>query len=108
MTFEFSDLTHRDIATEHLLLGLLREEGSVATSILASHNLRLDDVRTAVVKLLADPATSLTHAGASREIDRVKLSVHALASLPAGTSEAQALADQICDRLEALKQYWEE
>lgn len=46
-------LGNHHIGTEHLLLGLLREEGSLAANILAELDLRLADARQA----LADKAT---------------------------------------------------
>lgn len=42
---EAERLGHKHIGTEHLLLGLLREEGSFAAQILSERNVRLDLVR---------------------------------------------------------------
>lgn len=42
---ESERLNHRHIGTEHLLLGLLREENSVAAEILYERGLRLSDIR---------------------------------------------------------------
>lgn len=42
---EADRLLHRDIGTEHLLLGLLREERSVAATILVDRGLRLESLR---------------------------------------------------------------
>ncbi len=43
---EESDLLgNRHIGTEHLLLGLLREENSIAAEIMSEHGLRLSDIR---------------------------------------------------------------
>jgi len=48
---EADRLKHSYIGAEPLLLGLLRDEGSVAASILAGHGVRVDDVRkTTAVK----------------------------------------------------------
>ena len=41
------------IGTEHLLLGLLREERSVAADVLAARGLRIEAVREAIVELLS-------------------------------------------------------
>jgi uncharacterized protein (TIGR03435 family) len=41
------------IGTEHLLLGLLREERSIAAEVLAARGLRIEAVREAVVELLS-------------------------------------------------------
>jgi uncharacterized protein (TIGR03435 family) len=50
---EADRLTHRYIGTEHLLLGLLREEGSVAAEVLRARGLRIEGVREAIVELLS-------------------------------------------------------
>jgi ATP-dependent Clp protease ATP-binding subunit ClpA len=51
---EADRLSHDYIGTEHLLLGLLREQGSVAEDVLTSRGLRLDRVRERVVEFLSD------------------------------------------------------
>jgi ATP-dependent Clp protease ATP-binding subunit ClpC len=48
---EANRLQDRHVDSEHLLLGLLREKGSVAESILAKHGLSLDGVRAAILSL---------------------------------------------------------
>jgi len=50
---EADRLLHSFIGTEHLLLGLLREERSVAAEVLAARGLRIEAVREALVKLLS-------------------------------------------------------
>ena len=66
---EADRLLHHYIGTEHLLLGLLREENSIAASILTDKGLRLQDARDAVVDLLAsgtsDEATAQYETGYS-------------------------------------------
>jgi uncharacterized protein YbbC (DUF1343 family) len=51
---ESERLQHRHIGTEHLLLGLLREEGCAAAEILKQSGLSLDELREEIAK----PATS--------------------------------------------------
>jgi uncharacterized protein (TIGR03435 family) len=51
---EADRLLHDYIGTEHLLLGLLREQGSVAVGVLTSGGLRLDRVREQIVELLSE------------------------------------------------------
>ena len=46
------ELGHGYIGTEHLLLGLIREEQGVAASVLRDLGLQLDDVRTEVLEIL--------------------------------------------------------
>src|SRR5450759_2726175 len=48
---EADRLLHNYIGTEHLLLGLLREERSVAAEVLAARGLRIEAVREAIVEL---------------------------------------------------------
>jgi uncharacterized protein (TIGR03435 family) len=50
---EADRLLHNSIGTEHLLLGLLREEGSVAAQVLAARGLTIEAVREAIVELLS-------------------------------------------------------
>jgi uncharacterized protein (TIGR03435 family) len=51
---EADRLLHDYVETEHLLLGLLSEQGSVAADVLTSCGLRLDRVREHIVELVAD------------------------------------------------------
>jgi hypothetical protein len=50
---EADRLLHNYIGTEHLLLGLLREQRSVAAEVLAARGLRIEAVREAIVELLS-------------------------------------------------------
>jgi ATP-dependent Clp protease ATP-binding subunit ClpC len=45
-------LNHSYISTEHLLLGLLREQKGVATQFLASSHIELDKTRTLIIETL--------------------------------------------------------
>jgi len=51
---EAERLSHNHIGTEHLLLGLLREEGCFAARILNEHGLRLSAVREELARVLQD------------------------------------------------------
>ena len=51
---EADRLLHNQIGTEHLLLGILREDRSVAASILSGKGMRLSGVREDVVQLLSE------------------------------------------------------
>lgn len=51
---EADRLSHDYLGTEHLLLGLLSEQGSVAADVLTSRGLQLDRVREHIVKLVSD------------------------------------------------------
>ena len=54
---EADRLLHNYIGTEHLLLGILREERSVAASILTERGMRLNIVREDIVQLLNQKVT---------------------------------------------------
>ena len=67
---EARNLNHNYVGTEHLLLGLLREQDGVAAQVLMNLGLRLDEVREEVLNLLGageetdgDPAMSGGPAG---------------------------------------------
>src|SRR5678810_1031026 len=55
--YEASQLGSISIETEHLLLGILREERSVAASILMEKGMRLHTVREDIVQLLNEKTT---------------------------------------------------
>src|SRR6266849_4543027 len=54
---EADRLRHSYIGTEHLLLGILREEPSAAASILMDKGIRLNAVRDDIVQLLHEQTT---------------------------------------------------
>src|SRR5438034_238585 len=54
---EADRLLHNYIGTEHLLLGILREERSVAASILMEKGMRLNTVREDIVSLMNEKTT---------------------------------------------------
>jgi len=62
---EAEQLNHRHIGTDHLLLGILREEKSLAAEILQERGLRLNTIREELSKSVVDrqgPADT-THSG---------------------------------------------
>jgi ATP-dependent Clp protease ATP-binding subunit ClpC len=54
-TEEATGLGHNYIGTEHLLLGLLREEDSAACKVLTGHGLALEATRQKISELLRGP-----------------------------------------------------
>jgi ATP-dependent Clp protease ATP-binding subunit ClpC len=50
---EARNLKHNHVATEHLLLGLVREQEGVAAQVLVNLNLKLNDMREEVLTLFA-------------------------------------------------------
>ena len=59
---EADRLSHDYIGTEHVLLGLLREQGSLAADVLTSRGLRFDRVREKIVEFLSN-GEQLGHPG---------------------------------------------
>ncbi len=60
---EANELGHNFVGTEHILLGLIREEEGVANRVLAGAGLSREKVRKAVINLLGDGALSPGEAG---------------------------------------------
>lgn len=99
---EADALVHGYIGLEHLLLGLLREDGSKAAAILAGHGLTLTELRVAIQAMsTAEGAVPLGDPAA--EIEQIQTSVDVLGSLSADSGEARDLRQRIRDRLEELK-----
>jgi ATP-dependent Clp protease ATP-binding subunit ClpC len=80
---EADRLKHSYIGPEHMLLGLLREEQSIAASILRAHHLTPSNVRGAIERFLAGPEPATENETLPAAISRVKRLVEAL-----GQSEA--------------------
>ena len=104
-TEEADRLRHSYIGTEHLLLGLLREEHSVAASILTTLGLRLEEVRRTTLKLLAEQPTASqsTPVALSEQIEQIRVLVQQLAETPSGSSPARELVERIGLELDVLK-----
>jgi ATP-dependent Clp protease ATP-binding subunit ClpC len=101
---EADRLMHRHIGTEHLLLGLLRVNGSPAAETLTAHGLRLDAVRQEIVNLGESAgALSARMDGASEHVERIKRSIVELARTPLDGPDGQQRLDQILRDLDALK-----
>lgn len=60
---EARDLNHSYVGTEHLLLGLLREEKGIAAQVLNSLGVTLDEARTEALKVLGSDANPSEPAG---------------------------------------------
>jgi hypothetical protein len=117
---EADDLKHGYIGPEHLLLGLLRLEKSVAGAALISHGVRLNDVREAAAKLPppspADVA-SIDHGfgyGVELDIDgilarigRIEEMVGQLAQKAGDAHATIELAHAISEELAAFKDSFE-
>lgn len=64
---EARNLNHNYVGTEHLLLGLLREQEGVAAQVLMNLGLRLEDVREEVLNLLGHNMESEESTGGAPE-----------------------------------------
>jgi len=78
---EARNLNHNYVGTEHILLGLLREQDGVAAQVLMNLGLKLEDVREEVLNLLGagvEPAAPPPSAGEPRAQRRGKSNTPAL------------------------------
>ena len=105
---EAQRFNHNYIGTEHLLLGVLREERSTAASVLNGHRVRLEGTRDAVVRLLRDPSAAPDArekplaAEASEHVASIRRLVQELEQLAPDSAKARELARQIDSSLDAL------
>jgi ATP-dependent Clp protease ATP-binding subunit ClpA len=103
---EADAMQHAYIGKEHLLLALIREEGSVAGSILAAHGLRLETVRHDIVLLLEAGKLRTTLPGGqviSDRIEQLKWMVQQLGQAQPDTPDAHTLVEHILRGLDSLK-----
>src|SRR6202011_3713631 len=77
---EARNLNHNYVGTEHLLLGLLREQEGVAAQVLMTLGLKLEDVREEVLNLLGHNMDSGEGGGGERTASKGKSKTPALDS----------------------------
>ncbi|HJT79530.1 MAG TPA: ATP-dependent Clp protease ATP-binding subunit [Gemmataceae bacterium] len=77
---EARNLNHNYVGTEHLLLGLLREQEGVAAQVLMNLGLKLEDVREEVLNLLGHNMESGETGGGERQAKQGKSKTPALDS----------------------------
>ncbi len=104
LTAEEADrLGHGYIGPEHMLLGLLRVEGSSAEKILARRGMRLGVVRNELVRLLSGPrAGAPPRADVLNHIERIKTLVERLAELSSDPNAIIEVASVIHMELSSL------
>jgi len=107
---EADRLLHSYIGTEHMLLGILREDRSGAASILAKHGLHLAGVREQIVKLLGEaanvPSENLpTTLDGHALLDSIKRLVDRIRERPLDALEAAELTARIQRELDALRRF---
>jgi ATP-dependent Clp protease ATP-binding subunit ClpA len=99
---EARGLGHRYVGTEHLLLGLLRQEKGKAAEVLLSLGVKLEDVRREVVELLGVEPGKGPALGLSEEAARLmQVKQEKAAAVAAQDFE---LAARLRDEEEALRQ----
>jgi len=77
---EARNLNHNYVGTEHLLLGLLREQEGVAAQVLMNLGLKLEDVREEVLNLLGHNMDAGESSGGERTANKGKSKTPALDS----------------------------
>jgi ATP-dependent Clp protease ATP-binding subunit ClpC len=77
---EARNLNHNYVGTEHLLLGLLREQEGVAAQVLMNLGLKLEDVREEVLNLLGHNMEQSESGGGERTASKTKSKTPALDS----------------------------
>ncbi len=105
---EADQLLHNYIGPEHMLLGLLREESSLASAVLTKNGFELSTVRSQILDLLRTPG----EAGAGdpglgplpQEIDHLKGLVERLARKVPDQAFARPLLEQITFGLNRLRE----
>jgi ATP-dependent Clp protease ATP-binding subunit ClpC len=108
---EADRLGHSYIGTEHLLLGLLREERSAAFTILNGYGMRLDAVRDQLTQWLTSPPAAETQGESGftavtfHRLDRIEHLRHLVDRLERavpGSAEAREVIDLIRQALDAM------
>ena len=89
---EACSLDHRYVGTEHLLLGLLREQEGVAAQVLMNMGLKLEDVRGEIVRLLGMPAVP---PGDSPRLANIKITPWAERAIEIAAEESRTLNQNI-------------
>ena len=101
---EADRLEHSHIGSEHILLALLRKEGTVAASILANHGLGIEGARATIVSVLAKPLpmTPEARSEVASLAGRIKQWADELARAQ-DEPEAEALARRIQEGVDGLR-----
>jgi ATP-dependent Clp protease ATP-binding subunit ClpC len=102
---EADRLAHAHIGTEHLLLGILREEKSETARILIERGLHLTDAREAAAR----PATDRAGAAHSTELSALISGLHdlldRLGAITANDTAVQTLIGEVRERIRVLERH---
>ncbi len=97
---EARDLNHSYVGTEHLLLGLLREERGIAAQLLVDAGITLDAARERVLEILGQPPQARPRVARAASIAAMKLWADNPGALtPATTSASAHMAASIIELL---------
>jgi ATP-dependent Clp protease ATP-binding subunit ClpC len=99
---EADRLAHPHIGTEHLLLGILREEKSETARILIERGLSLTDARDAAARLAVDRPRASNASELSALVAGLNSLLERLTALASNNVAAQNLLDEIRERVRAL------
>ncbi len=95
---EARDLDHNYVGTEHLLLGLLREEKGIAAQLLVDAGISLDPARERVLQVLGQPPQPRPRAARAASMSAMKV-WGAASGTPATTGASAQLAASIIELL---------
>ncbi len=96
---EARNLNHNYVGTEHILLGLLREQEGVAAQVLMNLGLKLEEVREEVLNLLGhgleggEAASAVAAAGSAAEAEKRRSAARAASKTPALDSFGRDLTE---------------
>ena len=100
---EADRLHHPYIGTEHLLLGLLRDDASPAALTLAKHGLRVEDVRAEILRMTQPTGAMPSRLTETHQlVDRIKERVMVLPDALNDTDRCRELIQLILRDLDAL------
>ena len=85
---EAREMEHNYVGTEHLLLGLLREQDGLAAQVLMNLGLKLEDVRNEVMEFLGSPTKRRVPADAVKARQPYRFSDSALRALVQARDQA--------------------
>ena len=104
---EADALGHKHIGTEHLLLALLRVEGTIPYAVLTEHGLRLNESRKEAERLIAElppPGGALSPAETRATIERIQQMFEQFVSEAKEKGVSAKGAQAIAAELESLRQ----
>jgi ATP-dependent Clp protease ATP-binding subunit ClpC len=117
-TEEADRAAHTHIGTGHLLLGLLRENGSFAAAMLKGHGMAIDDLRDHIMQppAVAEPEPETPGDGnvvvvtglsfdAVVSVERIRVLAEEIARSQNDGMDTRSLIDEIHYHLDALKQH---